>query len=86
MGSCEGVPQKLAPEICRVGLRERGREQLRCRYNTPSLQVMNNNYVDDTCGDSGVDDGWSTAFLAAQPYPSGGLGLILLILIILLLI
>jgi hypothetical protein len=50
-----------------LGWRERGLEQLRCRYNTPSLQVMNNNYVDDTCGDSGVDDGWSTAFLAAQP-------------------
>jgi hypothetical protein len=54
-------------EIHALNQRERGLEQLRSRYHTPSLQVMNKNYVDDTCGDSGVDDGWSTAFLAAQP-------------------
>ena len=46
---------------------ERGLEQLCSRYSTPSLQVMNKDYVDDTCGDSAVDDGWSAAFLAAQP-------------------
>jgi hypothetical protein len=54
-------------EIRALNQRERGLEQLRFGYDTPSLQVMNKNYVDDTCGDSGVDDGWSTAFLAAQP-------------------
>jgi Protein of unknown function (DUF3309) len=54
---------------------------------THSKQEGRSNYIDDPCCDSGVDAGWSVAFLAAQRgyYPSGGLGLILLIVIILLL-
>jgi hypothetical protein len=28
---------------------------------------MKQEHADNTCGDSGIDDGWSTAFMAAQP-------------------